>query len=357
MIGIGFIALIGAFTLYFFSYEIWHFYLGGALLGAGTCLTGTAVVAYVIGKWFPKNKGTIMGITLAANGFGGMVSELVITNIVYNSEQLKQNNGLFTALCDLFGVDGWRLACILTACLFVIIGIVVILFVRNQPKGTNNRTDLPQNTSEKQAKSKVSIAPILGKPYFYLSGICVFLVGFILQSSSGIAKSHMLDVGISAEYLVAVFSLSSLMLACAKMLNGVLFDRFGIRPTYIFCCVCGISSIIALAFTVPDSSFLAWVYSIVHAFGMPLETVMIPLLVSAMFQEKYYATILGYYLAFNMLGYATGIPFINLFYDTFGTYQGILIAFAIVLAIIMTVSLFSMQLAKKDKQSIQEAGI
>lgn len=106
MIATGFCFLVISFVIQTFALEIWHFYVSGTLLGAGICLTGTAVVSYVLGEWFPKNKGTIIGIALAANGIGGMVSELIITKLVYESETLSRNNPLVAWLSSIVNATG-----------------------------------------------------------------------------------------------------------------------------------------------------------------------------------------------------------------------------------------------------------
>ncbi len=348
---IGFLSLIASFTLQAFSTEIWQFYLSGALLGVGMSLNTTAVVAYMIGQWFPKKKGTILGITLAANGVGAMASEFVITKLVYESDMLVERNSLVASLAKLLHTTGWRLASLLTAAIFVLIGIVILIFIKPSPE--KEKTD-STSIAAKAEPSSTNTSVLLKKPYFYLSGICIFFTGFILQSAYSIAKSHVLDVGFDAAYVVRVFSMISLLIACSKVINGFLTDKLGVRVTCTLCYAFGVIAMLLLAFVTPKIPALAWIFGVFQPLALPLETVMITLLVGELFEKQYFTKTLGYYLAFNYMGYACGIPFINLFFDRFGSYKVILIAYAIGLAIVMAVSLISMSLAAKDKVNPHE---
>lgn len=356
MVSLGFIFLISSFTIYSFATQLWQFYIGGALLGAGTCWTTTTIVGYIVEKWFTNGKGTIMGIILAANGFGGVVSENVITRIVYETNLKTADANLFTRIvaffANFFGVSGWRLAYRISALLFLITAVIVVLLLRGQPSDMGLKP-LGEDKIKKEKRglnwTGYDMKTILKKPYFYVSGICVFTMGFILQSMSNVSKTHMLDNGLSTEYIVAVFSIHALVLAFSKILCGFIYDRFGIRFSFGICCVSAVVATTSLAFITSGSRILPWVYSIMSSFGLPLETVMIPLLVSHMFGKKSYARVMGYYLALNTLGYACGAPLTNLFYDIFGTYRGILIILTVVMPVASIVAQFSIRASDRDR--------
>lgn len=133
MISFGYICYIAAFLIQAYATEMWHFTLSCILQGAGNCWSSTSVVAYLINIWFSKNTGTITGAVLAANGFGGAVSELIITPIAFNS---GGNNGFFALtnkLGALANMSGWRLASLLTAFIFIFIGILLVVLIKDSP--------------------------------------------------------------------------------------------------------------------------------------------------------------------------------------------------------------------------------
>ncbi|MBQ6646324.1 MAG: MFS transporter, partial [Clostridia bacterium] len=73
LIAAGFLSLIAFALIYAHATTAWAFYLGGVMLGLGMSWMGTAMIGHVIGAWFHDNRGTIMGIALAANGLGTAV--------------------------------------------------------------------------------------------------------------------------------------------------------------------------------------------------------------------------------------------------------------------------------------------
>ncbi len=361
MISLGFLFLIISFLIYCVATELWHFYVGGVFLGAGFSWTGTTMVGYVVEKWFPSNKGTIMGVILAANGVGGVASENLMTPIILGGDELLEGSGFLSLVARFFssftGLSGWRLSYFITALLFAVTAIVVILVIKARPQDKGLQ---PLILKGKKSKARslewegYELKVILRKPYFYVTAVCVFLFGFILQSSSGISKAHMLDKGFSSESIILLFSFSSLLITLSKMFTGFLFDKCGIKVVVITCGACAFASVLCLGLIDSVAMLPAWIYTILYPISIPLETIVIPLLVSQMFGKRAYAAILGYYIAFNMLGYATGVPIVNLFYDLFGSYNGVLLAQAIIVFAVTVVSVFSIMLADKDRKKYLE---
>ena len=73
----GIISLISSLLVYSFATNVWMFYIGGSLLGLGFAFASTTMVSCIINRWFDKNKGTVLGVVLAANGLGGALSSQI----------------------------------------------------------------------------------------------------------------------------------------------------------------------------------------------------------------------------------------------------------------------------------------
>ncbi len=299
-----------------------------------------------------------MGVILAANGIGGALSEIIINPIVIGGDKIFNEQGLLSKiivfLSKLTGLtDGWRLGYLLTAILCGVTAVIVVLVLRTQPSDKGLEPLIIERNKKSQKKSAswdgYELKTILRKPYFYMSAVCVFVFGFVLQSSTGIAKPHMQDCGFSTSDLTLLFSFGAIILTCSKIFTGFLFDKFGIKIVILFCGTCAVISTLCLSLITSVSLAPAWIYNILSPLALPLETIVIPLLVSQMFGRKSYASVLGYYLAINMAGYATGAPIINLFYDLFGAYNGVLIAQTVLVFVATIVSIFSIMLADKDR--------
>lgn len=323
------------------------FYLGGIFLGAGLAWTTTSMVGYLVENWFSNGKGTIMGILLAANGLGGVASEFIVTKII-------------------FGVNGeipdaeshWKLAYLIIAGLFLTVGVIAVLIIREKPSDIG--TEPLWQDREKKAKRGLNWEGYTPKealrmPTFYIAGICIFLTGFTLQSMTNISKPYMYDLGFPKDYVIYVFALHALVLMLSKTMAGVAYDTIGIKWTYLICCTGAVIAIGSLFFLRPVASgitgidaVLPWGYSIFSCLGMPLETVMIPLTVSYLFGKQGFKKVLGYFIAFNTFGYATGVPIANLVHDTAGTYRPI-IPF-LVISILIPLIVMEICFARADRK-------
>lgn len=122
LIGAGFLSLITAMLLYAHAENVVLFYLGGIFLGIGMSWTTTTMVGNVVNKWCKKNRGTVMGAVLAANGLGGALAAQIVTPIIY------QEGNAF----------GYRSAYKLVACILLVVGTQVLIFFHENPKGQEN---------------------------------------------------------------------------------------------------------------------------------------------------------------------------------------------------------------------------
>jgi len=155
----GFISLIIAMLLYSVASSLAVFYLGGIFLGIGFSWTSTTMVGCIINKWFTNNKGTIMGIVLAANGLGSALSVQIISPLIY-----EQGNPF-----------GYRNAYRLVALILVIVGIIIALFLKEKPNNTNiSEAKVDKKKSKGQIWIGIDFADVIKKRYFYASLVCIF---------------------------------------------------------------------------------------------------------------------------------------------------------------------------------------
>lgn len=344
LIGFGFAALTASCVICSFATEYWHLYLGATLLGIGFAWTTTTIVGHIVEKWFTNGKGTIMGVILAANGLGGALSEIIIN-----------------PMCNEAGNLGWRTAYRITAIIFLVIGILAVTFIRNKPEDKGIEPLGRDAVSKKKRGADwtgFEMNEVLKKPYFYVCAACIFFTGMILQSMNGLSKIQIFSVVGKSDEMVAwvttVFVAHSLVLMVAKILAGSSFDKFGIRFTFGYCSVFAIVSLLSLIFMTTETSWFAWIYSVCSSIALPLETIMIPLLVSEVFGKKCHAKIMGYYLGFNVFGYACGGPIADYFKQNSDTYSGILAAFCVIMAITAITIQFTFIVAKKDRIAFEK---
>lgn len=336
----GIVSLVGSMMLYATATNLWMFYLGGALLGIGFSWTGTTMIGCVVNKWCKENRGTIMGAVLAANGIGGAIAIQLLSPIIEA------------------GGDSYRNAYVISGIAVLAVGVIVLIFMRETPK--NFDASAPVHTKKKgrgEPWSGVDFSRAKFMPYFYVSLLCVFLAGFCLQGIGGIAKAHMRDVGLSAEYVAFVMSFHSLALAIFKFLTGFIYDRLGLRFTSSMCSITASVVILLLAFITNSSvgMVIAMIYSIFSSLALPLETIMLPIYASDLFGERSYEKILGIMVSVNVTGYALGAPAVNLCFDLVGTYKPILFACAIIMIAVTVIMQFVISKAHKVRREVVSA--
>ena len=168
MVFVGLAALVGTTSLRAFGSSLAAFYIAGALHGVGIVFVGGTMASAIVRRWFKQDIGKYTGIVMAANGIGGATAAQI-----------------FTPLID-SGVFGYRKAFLLSAVVTLVIGVFIIIFLRDNP------TDGPVVTGKPKKKPKGALwvgmeyAVVKKKPYFYIAAILIFLTGISLQSIGSI---------------------------------------------------------------------------------------------------------------------------------------------------------------------------
>ena len=99
---------------------------------------------------------------------------------------------------------------------------------------------------------------------------------------------------------------------------------------------------------------LAILYAFAAAMALPLETVMLPLLAGAFFEEAAYPRALELFVSVCTAGFALGSPLMNLIFDLQGSYRPALIV-AVLLMAGVTVTI-QWVIARKEKNMCNIAG-
>ena len=335
----GFIALAAAALIYSVAESLIPIYIAGTLLGIGFSFTTTTMVGYVVGIWYAKNKGTIMGFILASSGLGGAIAIRIVGDLI-----------------DPAVTGSYRAGYRLMAAVFAVMLIVILMFFRSHPKQSIEADAPPQKASKKRGQDWVGIefSQAVKKLYFWGIVLCIFFSGLILQGINGIAAMHFKDVGIDYGRVKSLLSFGALILAGAKFCTGFLYDRLGLRATASICTFFAIAATFLLAFVKGnDIGFvLAILYAISAQLAFPLETIMLPIYASDLFGKKSYSKIMGLFVSVNTAGYAAGAPLMNLCYDRFGTYVPALLLVSSMMCGIFVLLQFVISAAHNDRNKI-----
>lgn len=346
----GFISLIAFVYISSIANTIWGFYLGAVFLGVGLSWTTTAMMSAVVNVWCKKNKGTITGIILSANGLGGAIAVQIISPIIFRPSDHPLGY-------DPFGYrDSYRLVALILS----VVLLLVIIFFKERPKGVD-KSELAIGKNKKKARGTgwigMEYSQVIKKPYFYVAVVCTFITGMSLQGLGSIVVPHMYDMGIDRQFVANIGSVTSLLLMATKILTGFIYDRKGIKTVMNISYGCALLSLISLIL-IDNSTFgkvMAIVRGVAGTIALPLETVMLSLFANEMFGNKSFVKVLGVFSASTTAGFAVASPFSNMCYDIFGNYN---LAF-IILGVLVGIALIGMNLAvhsaNKDKKLILDA--
>ena len=343
MLCIGFLCLIGFALINATTTHLIGFYFAAILLGIGISFTGTTMISSTVHKWCKKNKATITGAILAANGLGGAIAVQILSPIIF------QEGNPF----------GYQISYKLVACVLAVMFILVVILYKEPP-----RENVGEKTDNTAGKKKVrgegwigmEYADIIRKPYFYISLLATFMIGMTLQGLNGIAVPHMYDVGLDIEYVALLTSISGIMLSFSKFLTGWIYDRIGIKWSMNICLTSAFLAVFALVFlgNTPAGRVIAAGRTVFQAIAFPLETVMLPIFVTEFFGNKAFDKLTGIFVAVSAAGFALGAPFGNICFDIFGDYKLAFLIFAILMVFVTVMLQYVLVAAKKDRVKILE---
>ena len=303
--------------------------LGSLFLGAGLSFTSTTMVGTVINRNCKRHTGTFLGIALAMNGVGAAVARIILTPII-NAHK-----------------EGFRDAYRIVALIMVALALVILFFYKEATEESNAAAPEAEEKALKKEKQRV-----LHKPYMLVALVCVFFTGLIFQSITSIADPHFKDNGIDLALVTTILSVYSISISATKSSIGIIYDRAGLRVASMICYGSSLVAIPALLL-VSNSSLgigLGFVYAIFVAIGLPLQTVMLPIIVKELFGERLFSRALGIFVAANTAGYAA-MPIADVIFDLKGSYDlWIMICFAILVAITVAMNIVIF-LSGKDKSA------
>lgn len=280
------------------------FYLGGLFLGLGFALSSTGAVSTLTRNWFYSHRGLFTGIILAGSGLGSSLGSRLAAGWISNL--------------------GWRNSFLISACAVAAVAILGVVLIRNDPQQLGLvPLGSPDDVAVKERSSTgVTFRQAVRSPKFYILMLCMFFIGFLTNPVYTNVSAQIVDAGYGQSLASSVISLLFIVLAASKIVLGQIYDSVGFRRTLCICFSANIIGILLLLFA--RSAAWYWCFAVIFALSLPLETLMMPFVVSTVFGEREAPTFLGIALALSSLGMGLGNPVMSAFYDASGTYKGAL---------------------------------
>ena len=314
--------------------------IGCMVLGLADGICTTAGPARIVSVWFHKHQGTVLGCVNSATGLGGSLMCLILSGVIAGA--------------------GWKMAYLTGAILIGVMSVIILLTIRDRPGDMGLR---PYGEGEALKKKKqrradehwigYTEAQMKRSPVFYMMIVCTFLSDLFAVTASWIFVPHLQDSGLTAQQAATMQSILMLALAGLKIGLGVMSDTVGSKRTFVMCMVGSVLSQFLLLNVTNTGSALA--ATLVYTIALPLTSLMIPLLSSALFGYQAQAKCLGIVLAAATVAVTVAPIIANTVYDMVGTYHPVFWGAAIGMAVMIPVYLWMFRLADRDKKKILAA--
>lgn len=299
-------------------------------LADGVCIS--AGPPRIIHSWFHHHRGTVLGAVTAATGLGGSVMSVVLSGMIESS--------------------GWKSAFLAAAVLMGIVALAMLLFVRDRPEDKGLRAfGAGQQEVGKQPKTESisgnTLRKISRSPAFYLMTVCTFASCFFSGGIMAIMIPHLQDAGLSAARAASMQSILMLVLAGVKVGCGFFSDKMGAKRVTMVCLACtGIASVL---FPFAGDPAVALIAVILYSASLPLTSVMVPLLSTALFGYRSQAACLSIFMGMISLASIISSPTANVIFDKLGSYDPFFRICAVGSAALMLLYPVMYKLADKEK--------
>jgi len=263
-------ALLGAgfvLTTVGVSLGIWSLFVFYGILAASGCGIAYNAIISLVNPWFPDRIGLASGIMMM--GFG--VSSLVFASLA---------NAMFTL------VD-WQVVFIAIAVVGVIVMVALALVVKPAPK------TLGQTLGLSGSAGTIQVTPTQKQSIFKTKVFWLFCIWATIVIACGLTVIGRAAQGADALGVATVtfegfpallVGLVSTMNGIGRVINGTVFDKFGLVPVMALAAVCAFiaMALLALSFTVT----LPFVY-IVGAIVVAFPYSAVPVMASAYARQRY----------------------------------------------------------------------
>lgn len=291
------------------------FYLVMILIafGAGGCTS--VVTMTIVARWFKKHLGKALAIM--SSGFGA--SGLLLPGIVF--------------LVDTFG---WREAIIVMGLIMWIVGIPLVLFLREAPEpygfgpdGVRLKEEIVSGRAYKAERPRTPYWQYLRYPPFLLINLAEMFRFLVLTSVVVHIMPFLSQMGMPrgrAGFMAASIPLISIG---GRFLFGWLGDRYDTAKVTAFAFFVMAAGIAALAF-VSHPAF-AFGFLLFFPLGFGGITVLRGTIVAHYYDKRDFGSLMGILMGFSALGGIIGPTLTGWFFDRLGVYTYVWIGFCVLL--------------------------
>jgi MFS family permease len=288
-----------------FVTEIWHLLIVFLLIGILAAGTNTVSYVPVISAWFDRNRGLAIGLSISGIGLGFFYVPLLVQFLI-----------------DEYS---WRSAYFGLSAVIVLIAMPLIALVMKETPALLNLTvdgDSHKQPSDGYFKLGFETAETIRKPEFWILMVTFIFLSFVLNGLLSHLVPMLTDRGTPAAHAAKVAATVGITVFISRIGVGYLVDRFFAPRVAV--CMFGLSALGLLSFASGASGNIAFVSAIFIGLSLGAELDLMAYLVSRYFGLRSFASIYGILLSGIVVGAGAAPVFFALWFDSSGSYTGIL---------------------------------
>lgn len=324
---IGFCSYVIGFVAFASSKSYITLLINGFCVGLGVVYMGASMMTYLIQNWFNKSRGTVLGIMLAATGFGSSVCSPIVGWLIEN--------------------HGWRASMWASLAMYAPVGLIVLLLIRENPSDKGLEPyggEQPIVSVETGIKEGLTVKQAVRMPAYYVMLLAVFMIGVVNNPIYNSVTAAVQDAGFGTEFASRVVSILFFSVAISKIVFGFSADKAGLFGTTLLAMAANTLGIIIVIFANAQWHYIF--FALIFGLAICTETVLPPILMTELLGERDRSYFVGISSAVMSAGMAVGNPLFNSFFDRYGTYKSGFIV-ALVLTVVMALALLWVERKKK----------
>ena len=287
--------------------ELWQFYLFTAVTSLGMPGSTILPAGRLVGIWFPRTGGRMMGFVMAGNNFGGLTIVPLATVII--------------------AIGGWRWGFASLGLIALGMAFVVLLVVRESGPVEDGDADVAANSSGGELGG-FSASEAFGSLTFYLVAAGITAGAFTYSVILTQMIPHLENEGFERSAAAAALTSIAAIGLVGKFVFGFVSEQISARAAFI--ATLGIQAAGLALFILAGGSGLVWVAVVVFGLGFGGMGVLNALIVSEAFGIRAFGSIMGMVTLAGIIPHLTGPIFAGLLFDATDSYT---LAFAIIVGI------------------------
>lgn len=336
IIGSGMILMSGSTFLTAAADNVWQLNILGVLKGLGCACCYIPVLTVILGNWFDRYYGTVMGVTFSFSGIAGALFSPMLSFIIEK--------------------QGYQRALLTAGSIVIVFCLPGLFFCRTKPSELGleilrrEGEDAKSSREQEGLKSQEDRKGKLEKLYQSTDFIVLCVVGFLAVFLSGFTQ-HLTGY---SEAIGAGTGIGVMMMSCTmagniafKLLSGVLIDLVGGARTAAGALALTVLALVVLLFH-PSAEILLYAAAFLFGAIYSLGAVSLAAVSRSVFGKEQYGEAYSVISALSCVGASLSLTAIGCMYDLSGGYTVALVCMILFgLASILGLEIIGSRIQKK----------